>query len=282
MPVSYRTSDAMSASYSAFDADDGARSFELSPADRIGAPLRRRGLKFGWLIVLLIAFSGGWAYMSGHAFLPAWLPEVLARISAQIEQRAPLPKDRAPAAEAAAPPAIGTTKDIAGAPGPPPQPLSETAAAQEPTAAPVTEDEPSAEANATDQPQKLPEIPTPTDPLQKRAVAAGLHPDLSLAVLARLTPADFRNAGTAIKKALAETAGGEAFTWPRQHKARQAVFEVHFVAGASADCRRYVVGVTLDRWTTTALPMEKCGLQRAGNANTGKPGSVAAAPRGGE
>ena len=78
-------------------------------------------------------------------------------------------------------------------------------------------------------------------------------------VLERLSPADFRNAGVAVKTALAQTSDDAVVVWPKQRKGQQALFEVHFVAGAAPDCRRYVVTVTKDRWLTTALPMEKCG-----------------------
>lgn len=108
-------------------------------------------------------------------------------------------------------------------------------------------------------------MPSPTldvtDPLQKRAVAAGLHPDLSRVLLARLSPTDFRNAGVAIQTAVAETPDDGVFVWPRERKPELALFQVRFVAGAAPDCRRYVVSVTKDGWLTTALPMEKCATQ---------------------
>ena len=94
-----------------------------------------------------------------------------------------------------------------------------------------------------------------------RAAAVGLHPDLSRALLARLSPTDYRNAGIAIKTALAETAETAVYVWPRQRKPEEALFKVRFVPGAAAGCRRYVVTVTKDGWLTTALPMEKCGPQ---------------------
>jgi surface antigen len=97
------------------------------------------------------------------------------------------------------------------------------------------------------------------DPYQKRAVAVGLHPDLSRAVLAKLSKDDYRNAATAIKRAFAEPPGAAAFVWPREVKGKLAQFEVRFVASASPECRRYVVSVIKDRWSTTAPAMEKCG-----------------------
>ncbi len=115
-----------------------------------------------------------------------------------------------------------------------------------------------------DEPQAQPLPPPaadPTDPYSLRAEAVGLHPDLSRVLLARLSPTDYRNAGIAIKTALAETPDGAVFVWPRQRKPQLALFKVHFVPGAPPGCRRYVVTVTKDGWLTTALPMEKCGPQ---------------------
>ena len=92
-----------------------------------------------------------------------------------------------------------------------------------------------------------------------RAVAVGLHPDLSRVLLARLSPTDYRNAGIAIQTAVAETPDSGVFVWPRQRKPELALFQVRFVPGAAPSCRRYVVTVTKDGWLTTAPPMEKCG-----------------------
>jgi hypothetical protein len=109
-----------------------------------------------------------------------------------------------------------------------------------------------------------------SDPYRRKAEAAGLHPDLSRAVLSRLTTTDYRNAAYAIQKAIKSVPNNGEFTWPRTRKSGAAVFNVHFVEGAGRDCRRYVVTVTKNRWTSTALPMEKCGVKvaiRSGKEN---------------
>jgi hypothetical protein len=106
-----------------------------------------------------------------------------------------------------------------------------------------------------------PEI-DPADPYQKRALAAGLHPQLSRALLSRLTETDYRNARIAIDKAVSATPDGDKLTWPLEREPKLASFQVHFVPGAAPDCRRYVVTVTRERWSTTALPMERCGVKR--------------------
>lgn len=103
----------------------------------------------------------------------------------------------------------------------------------------------------------------PADPLQKRALAAGLHPELSRVLLERLTDADWRNAATAIRTALAEAAAGKDFVYPVRPRPDQALFKVRFVRGLSDTCRRYVVAITKDGWLTTALPLEKCGAALA-------------------
>jgi hypothetical protein len=103
--------------------------------------------------------------------------------------------------------------------------------------------------------------PAGADPLAERAATAGLHPDISRALLERLSEADFKNAGVAIQKAVTQTADDAVFVWPRQRKPELALFQIHFVPGAAPDCRRYVVTVTKDAWNTTALPMERCGVK---------------------
>lgn len=98
-----------------------------------------------------------------------------------------------------------------------------------------------------------------TDPLRRRAEAAGLNPDLSPMLLARLSETDLRNAAVAIRTAVAETPDEGSHIWPRQRTAGLAQFRVHFVAGAATHCRRYIVTVAKDGWLTTAPPMERCG-----------------------
>lgn len=96
-------------------------------------------------------------------------------------------------------------------------------------------------------------------PKRKRAIAAGLGPDLPNVLLTRLTKADLDNAAYAIKTALAKTADDASFAWPASPSKQQALFEVRFVTGASPGCRRYVVTVTKDRWTSTSAALERCG-----------------------
>jgi len=150
-----------------------------------------------------------------------------------------------------------------------PGPFAPQAAAQNPTAAfldvpprpVVTTVPPATGAEAAPSGPLPPPTVDPADPYQKRAEAVGLHPELSRVLLARLSSADYRNAGIAIETAIAQTPDNGVLVWPRQRKPEQALFQVRFVAGAAPGCRRYVVSVTKDGWLTTALPMEKCGTQ---------------------
>ncbi len=103
---------------------------------------------------------------------------------------------------------------------------------------------------------------TPIDPLVKRAAAAGLHPDLSLALMKRLSEADFATAKTAIDRALKETGDTETLIWPQKAAKGATRFRVSFVPGAPDGCRRYVVEIAKDGWQTTALPVETCGVRK--------------------
>jgi hypothetical protein len=229
---------------------------EFYPGERICAPPTRIGGNrlLRRCVFILLMLGAGWAYL--HA-PPDWREQLTAGMTAVSSLVA---TDRAgPVASAAttmpppAPPAVTEPvpppeKEIADAP----DVKGEVVAA-----APVTTGsvDPAAEAPAARLP---PPTPDPRDPYQKRAVAVGLHPNISRAVLSRLSATDYRNAGTAIKTAVAKTPDDATFVWPRQRKPELALFEVRFVRGAAPHCRRYVVTVTKDRWSTTAPPMERC------------------------
>ena len=243
---------------------------EFLPGERIGRPPPRAGRKIVLRGIFLLAAAGGvWAFMTGQVAWPAWLPTDISAMLSALERRpGPL---AAPAPRAAEPlPRIETEPDIklaaVEAPSLPPRPAPSTkdAASTRTKTAPLTTGAlpPAARRSdeAPDGPLR-PAIADPSDPYQVRAAAVGLHPDLSRALLARLSPADYRNAGIAIKTALAETAETAVYVWPRQRKPEEALFKVRFVPGAAAGCRRYVVSVTKDGWLTTAPPMEKCGTQ---------------------
>ena len=246
---------ARSAHYNGADGD--AYHWEFVPDERVGPPLGRNRSTLPGLIALLVLLGGGWVLIGQQTTWPEWLPaEVAALLSATDATRA----DRAPARAPAA--ALSTRTEP---PPAQPAPASEPALERTVMVAPTPAPPPAADAEepaAAAAPEPLPPPPTdPADPYQMRAAAVGLHPQISRVLLMKLSAADYRNAGIAIERALAETPDSGAFVWPQQREPGLAVFRVHFVRGAAADCRRYVVTVAKDGWLTTAPPMERCGLQ---------------------
>lgn len=243
--------------------------WDVVPEDRIGPLPARPGRKLAFLVVTLAAIGGAWAYQDLDAARVAWLWVKLAVAPAGPAK--PLAGEKSASAEKAPTAAEARAKDSTPAHGgdlsarlpaaverqaaPASAIINETPAVQ-----PVP---PAQQAAASSAPGATyaPPQPPQTDPLRQRAEAAGLHPEISRALLARLSPVDLRNASTAVETALSQTADGDVLAWPRQRKPEEALFRVHFVAGAAPQCRRYVVTVTKDGWSTTALPMEKCGVQ---------------------
>lgn len=261
--------------YDAFDADEHYAHGELLPGERIGPPLAGTGGKAVLRgIIILIALGGGWALLDDQATWPKWLLAEIAALAPSLDRRVPEPVEPTASRAAATPlPANAepTTKRAALDAQPStlePPASSKTVvapgAAIRPAAPPVTTAPLAPAATAVDEPAAAPLPPPaadPADPYQMRAVAVGLHPDLSRVLLARLSPTDYRNAGIAIQTAVAETPDSAVFVWPRQRKPELALFQVRFVPGAAPSCRRYVVTITKDGWLTTAPPMERCGPQ---------------------
>lgn len=222
----------------------------LDAGERIGRPLagRRRKALRRITVLGLVATAGWYAYDN---------PDTVRRLTADATAAlVPLFAEATPRVAPA--PAPGTAAPV--------QPTAEHAprlvtalAEPEPQTAPAAAPAPTEPAA---QPERLPppEVDR-ADPLQKRALAAGLHPGLSRVLLAKLTATDYRNAETAIKTALAETPDSGVLIWPRPAVPNRALFQVRFVAGAPAECRRYVVAITLDNWQTTAQPLENCDLK---------------------
>lgn len=239
----------------------------FDPGDRMCPPssVRRGGTFLPAALVVGVLSAGGWAYVR--------YPDVWARASVLVTSLAPPVTAPAPATDTAAVPAAAQSpgpppREVTSAPGqdtghsiataPPALAPSVTSAAEPTAEQPADQDE----AAPPPKPEPLAKpIADPSNPQQRRALAVGLHPDLSQAVLKRLTGADFKNAGIAILKALSASPDGAAVSWPeaRTPSDKLALFEVRFVASSAPDCRRYVVTVTLDRWASTAPAMEKCG-----------------------
>lgn len=260
--------------YDAFDDEDQYGPGELMPGERIGRPLARSGRKAMLRgLIILTAAGGGWMLLGGQTSWPDGLPAEIAAVFSSIERRifAPAEPVRSTLATTSSPADAGPTTKPAALDPLPPLPTTSSKSSATPgagtaypaapqstaalpaTAAPSGEDQPAA--------PLPPPVADPADPYQTRALAVGLHPELSRVLLTRLSPTDYRNAGIAIQTAMAETADSAVFVWPRQRTPELALFRVHFVPGAAPGCRRYVVTVTKDGWLTTALPMEKCGPQ---------------------
>ncbi len=234
---------------------------EFFTGDRICPPRPQRSslTKLVSWLVILGAFYGGWSLWRDR---PAWIETVAADASAlwtalNPKNSHPVQPEQAANTPPPVPEQAVAETEVADAPGW----EAGTAVAAVTTDAATAESDDTATAGATPA-APVPQQPSPprTDRYEKQAEAVGLNPDLSRATLKSLTEADFRNAGIAIKTALSETPESEVFTWPAKPKPSLAQFEVRFVPGAADSCRRYVVTVTKDRWSTTAPPMEKCGV----------------------
>jgi hypothetical protein len=243
---------------------------DFYPGEPIAGPVRQRSRvrTFSYFVMLGIA---GWGMMQTSAVWRPWVDTGIAYVSAELERRkvADLAAVTTPATTP--PPAtepvqpLSMAKDVAEVAGTALNPPGAEPVAQpgmsEATASPAAPVAAIETPPQNSQPAPLPEPQIdPGDPYQKRAAAIGLHPQLSRALLSSFSDTDYRNAATAIRKALAEAADADKFIWPRQANAKRAVFQVHFVTGDRPDCRRYIVTVLMNGWTTTASPMEKCGV----------------------
>ncbi len=235
-----------------YEDDDTFAYGALSAGERTGPLKSRSGGRTTLFtgLILMLALGGGWALFGDQ------LGEKLGDLAESLRAAATTGNSSAPAVSPKAMPSAAA--DAARAQAPSAAPPAEIV--EPPPVKVVAEPPVAAVAEAKPEPLRAPKVDR-ADPYQVKAVAAGLHPELSHALLARLSAADYQNAAAAIQTALAETAETDVFVWPRKPAPELAVFEVRFVPGLSADCRRYVVTVAKDGWATTALPMEKCGGQ---------------------
>lgn len=230
-------------------------------------PSRRLEIVPYTYLFLLLAFTVGSAFATDSDTRREWIAEgervaaLLADPRQPASSAAPLPTKEIASADTPGSRPVPPQAPPAPSPAPAAQPLPEVKV----TNAPGDNDD-ETKSKTAGKPRVFDGYAPPrasNDPYRKRAEAVGLNPDLSRAVLSRLTPVDYRNAAYAIEKALTTVPNDGEFTWPRSRKAGAAIFNVHFVQGAGRDCRRYVVTVTKNRWTSTALPMEKCGVKIA-------------------
>jgi hypothetical protein len=247
---------------------------ELSTGEQVCPPSRNVCPRNSWgsaFLVLMILGVGG----AGIAKLPdTWRASIIERAADVIQLAfAPSEQHPPPAQVAAAMPEPLPQHDVLPAAGA----EAGTLVSEQPSDV-KSEDSVSAQedpaGNAVPEPLDPP-VADPAEPLQKRALAAGLHPDLSRAVLARFSETDWSNAAHAVRTALVSSRDAQV-TWPKAATRDRAQFEVRFVRAASAACRRYVVSVILDRWSATASAMELCGdalpKREAGPSSTSKRG----------
>ncbi len=270
------------------DQDDGL-SWDISPDQRIGRlPNRRRRKWMRRAVVLVISSVGGYAIYDDPARLTDAWTAATTRLSPVVEQL--LHRDMAATNPPASPPFPATPASTAPAPASAPlsrpaidapaamTPAGSNEAAPQPSqplpAAPATTSpEPPTRAVGTTPSRAHVEKPytppaaEPTDHYGVRAKAAGLHPDLSRALLADLSDTDYRNANTAVRRAMAQPSDDAVVKWPRKREGSAALFEVRFVSGAPPHCRRYIVTVEKNRWLTTAQPVDACSAIRKASAH---------------
>jgi hypothetical protein len=252
-----------------YDTRPSDSSFGVDPGERIGAAVPRPAAT--WIALrfaLAVALSGAWTAAVTTADIKRVLsmaePAVAAVIetarnfAAAIGAAGPQPT----VVESPADTAVQRLPSVADSALPPlvadvPQPEDPNAPAGPEAVAP--------EAIGTDYTEKAEEAEEPAAKKEQRkhAASAGLGPDLPNVLLSRLSKEDFKNAAYAIKTAIAKTADDAKFVWPLAPSPQQAKFEVHFVTGAGPGCRRYVVTVTKDRWSSTSAALERCGASLA-------------------
>lgn len=256
------------------------RSFEFAPGEEDGLPRRRRRgvLRRGMFLLAILGI--GWAVYDDPSRVGRWwsvASENIAPVIARAFEQATTPARPVASVEPA------SSSDIAVATATPapytpvvtsgPEQTQENAEANSDTSKPEAPKIIAAlppVRGVVKQPDAGQKSTPKRDRLEVRAQSAGLHPKLSRVLLSRLSKTDFRNAGYAVRTALAKTADDATFKWPRRRKAGLAMFEVRFVPGAAKGCRRYVVTVEKDRWLTTALPIERCGVKRRQAGRTTK------------
>jgi hypothetical protein len=239
----------------------------VEPDERVGAPLPKRNRLRRTLAGLLLMTGAGtvaW-YVGPAGLIEAGKTLVEGAVSTAQDIAARSRVESSPDVAAASNPAGDASPLAPAAPGNGPEILPVLTPVPEPTTPPAAE-APATEALGTDYAETAAPAETAQDqtPKRKRAIAVGLGPDLPNVLLSRLSKADLENAGYAIKTALAKTQDDASFAWPKKPSRQQALFEIRFVEGAAPGCRRYVVTVTKERWSSTSAALEKCGSVRAG------------------
>jgi hypothetical protein len=245
------------------DLDLDALTLDVEPDDRVGSPLPNRAKRRLRRMLLVLILAGGttWAVASDPERAQVWFASAKS-FSETVIANAREFAERVDRERAA------LHSDIPSASAQPLEPAAPLAPIEQ--VATPAQDEKSSPASS----EKLvtgsvgsayEETPAPAaepqdkSPKRAHAIAAGLSPDLPNVLLTRLSEGDLKNAGYAVKTALAKTPDDASFAWPPKPSQQQALFEVRFAPGAPQGCRRYIVTVTKDRWSSTSAAMEKCG-----------------------
>ena len=245
------------------DLDLDALRLDVEPDDRVGAPLPNRfKSRLRKMPGCLLATGIIWAAMSNPEQAQGWLMSAKSGLDTVVANAREI-AERADRERGALHPAL---PKASAEPAPPIAPIEQATTS--------TQDEKTSSENLSTASMgtAYAETPEPAEvaqdksPKRAHAIAAGLSPDLPNVLLTRLSESDLKNAGYAVKTALAKTPNDASFAWPPKPSQQQALFEVRFVAGASQGCRRYIVTVTKERWSSTTAAMEKCGdeVLRAG------------------
>jgi hypothetical protein len=255
----------------ALDFDDLA--LDVEPDDRVGAPLpNRHRSKLRTMFVGIVLIAGAWTLVArdpemAHGLVDSALSLLDGVVSKAREIASRQGQETASVPAAVANASAGPTEPLAPVEqNSGPEPASSLAQAENAAAASggdlSTGSIGAAYAERSEPAEEAPD----KSPKRAHAIAAGLSPDLPNVLLSRLSDADLKNARYAIKTALAKTPDAASFAWPPAPSRQQALFEIRFVAGASPGCRRYIVTVSKDRWSSTAAAQEKCGetIPRAG------------------
>lgn len=235
----------------------------VEPGERIGPPLPSRyravlrKMLFGTALLAV-----GWVVATDEGGPDSWVTQAKALVGSAVENARRL-AERPSVDTAAALADEGGASGVAAMQGEPaaeanavvlPPVVMQTPVAE---AAQDREEAPPADAIGQAYSEKAEEVQDKS-PERKRAVAVGLGADLPNVLLTRLNTGDLENAAYAIKTAMAKTPDDGSFSWPPSPASHQASFEVRFVQGAAEGCRRYVVKVTKERWSSTSAALEKC------------------------
>lgn len=232
----------------------------LDPGERVGGlPPRRRRRVLRAMLGLSLAGAAAWQVAERREDALALLSQATAMLDGLQPMRQTPPPPREDQAKLADPLPVAE-RDLASLPvvGEPDQ-RPDATQTRDPERLSVD-----AQPEKSAPPERLPVVVAdPADALQQKALAAGLHPGLSRALLEELTPEDFRNAAIAVGRVLKEEKAATPIVWPRQRAPGRAQFKIKLVEGAPPECRRYVVQIARGGWETTARPMERCRSNQA-------------------